>query len=185
MCDYSLMMVPNRLAMEGEELVAHRFRSGTTGFVSCSDFAICRAERQPRNLWCRLKAWVFFSGRSHTSRVHSTGGGSSSREFPAPSVEDRTPVHPSWQLSLNCRPKQTNIGTRCVLMTGPSCGWQCLRKGNESRCCGCRPPRSVRSLPKRYSTATLRDDQRTGWFRPETSPPPCSGGRPKYPRRSC
>jgi len=24
MCDYSLMMVPNRLAIEGEELVAHR-----------------------------------------------------------------------------------------------------------------------------------------------------------------
>lgn len=57
MCDYSLMMVPNRLVMEGEELVAHRFRSGTTGFVSCSDFAIWRAERQPKDLWRRVKAW--------------------------------------------------------------------------------------------------------------------------------
>ena len=57
MCDYSLMMVPNRLAMEGEELVAHRFRSGTMGFVSCSNFAIWRAERQPKDPWRRLKAW--------------------------------------------------------------------------------------------------------------------------------
>ena len=57
MCDYSLMMVPNRLAMEGEELVAHRFRSGTTGFVSCLDFAIWRTERQPKEPWRRLKAW--------------------------------------------------------------------------------------------------------------------------------
>ena len=57
MCDYSLMMVPNRLAMEGEELAAHRFRSGTTGFVSCSDFAIWRTERQPKGSWRRLKAW--------------------------------------------------------------------------------------------------------------------------------
>ncbi len=57
MCDYSLMMVPNRLAVEGEELIAHKFRSGTTGFVSCSDFAIWRAERQPKDTWRRLKAW--------------------------------------------------------------------------------------------------------------------------------
>jgi hypothetical protein len=27
MCDYSLMMIPNRLAIEGEELVAHKFDS--------------------------------------------------------------------------------------------------------------------------------------------------------------
>ncbi|HLH06592.1 MAG TPA: hypothetical protein VKW78_05095 [Terriglobales bacterium] len=57
MCDYSLMMVPNRLAIEGEELVAHKFQSGTTGFVSCSDFVIWRAERQPKGLWGRLKGW--------------------------------------------------------------------------------------------------------------------------------
>ena len=56
MCDYSLMMVPNRLAIEGEELVAHRFQSGTTGFVSCSDFNIWRAERRSKRLWQRLTA---------------------------------------------------------------------------------------------------------------------------------
>lgn len=56
MCDYSLMMVPNRLAIEGEELVAHRFQSGTTGFVSSSDFSIWKAERHAKSIWQRLRA---------------------------------------------------------------------------------------------------------------------------------
>lgn len=57
MCDYSLMMVPNRLATEGDELAAHRFQSGTTGFVSSSDFAIWRAEQRSQSLWRRLTGW--------------------------------------------------------------------------------------------------------------------------------
>jgi len=56
MCDYSLMMVPNRLAMEGEELVAHRFQSGTTGFVCSSDFSAWKAERPSKSFWQRLRA---------------------------------------------------------------------------------------------------------------------------------
>jgi len=48
MCDYSLMMVPNRLAVEGEELVAHRFASGTTGLVSERDFELWTT-RKPRS----------------------------------------------------------------------------------------------------------------------------------------
>ena len=62
MCDYSLMMVPNRLALEGEELAAHRFQSGTTGFVSCSDFEIWRAERRSKSLWRRLTACFSSAG---------------------------------------------------------------------------------------------------------------------------
>jgi hypothetical protein len=38
MCDYSLMMVRNRLAVEGEELVVHKFKSGSVGLVAWSDF---------------------------------------------------------------------------------------------------------------------------------------------------
>ena len=34
MCDYSLAGVPNRLAVEGEELVVHRFPTGTLGLAS-------------------------------------------------------------------------------------------------------------------------------------------------------
>ena len=38
MCDYSLMMIPNRFAIEGEELVAHCFQSGSLGLVSRFDY---------------------------------------------------------------------------------------------------------------------------------------------------
>ena len=34
MCDYSLTGIPNRLAVEGEELVVHRFSSGSIGLAS-------------------------------------------------------------------------------------------------------------------------------------------------------
>jgi hypothetical protein len=37
MCDYSLMNVPNRLAREGEELVTHRFTTGSIGLASHRD----------------------------------------------------------------------------------------------------------------------------------------------------
>jgi len=37
MCDYSLMAVPNRLAQEGEELVMHRFPTGSLGLASPAD----------------------------------------------------------------------------------------------------------------------------------------------------
>jgi hypothetical protein len=34
MCDYSLTGIPNRLAVEGERLIAYRFPNGVMGFVS-------------------------------------------------------------------------------------------------------------------------------------------------------
>jgi hypothetical protein len=34
MCDYSLVSVPNRLAVEGEQLVAYRFSTGAMGLTS-------------------------------------------------------------------------------------------------------------------------------------------------------
>lgn len=37
MCDYSLMAVPNRLAHEGEQLVAHRFPTGSLGLAAPAD----------------------------------------------------------------------------------------------------------------------------------------------------
>ena len=37
MCDYSLAGVPNRLAVEGEQLVVHRFSTGSSGLAApCS-----------------------------------------------------------------------------------------------------------------------------------------------------
>jgi len=57
MCDYSLMAVPNRLAQEGEELVAHRFPSGALGLACPADLrrvTECKPA-QKRGFWCAVK----------------------------------------------------------------------------------------------------------------------------------
>ena len=58
MCDYSLYAIPNRLALRGEELVVHRFATGSIGLASPGDVlagerAACQAS-QP-GFWNRLK----------------------------------------------------------------------------------------------------------------------------------
>ena len=58
MCDYSLMAIPNRLAVSGEELVVHRFEAGTVGLASAFDARRrqeCR-KAQSHGFWSRLKA---------------------------------------------------------------------------------------------------------------------------------
>jgi len=57
MCDYSLMAVPNRLATEGEELVAHRFPTGSLGLASPSDIKrlACPAPAARRGFWCAMR----------------------------------------------------------------------------------------------------------------------------------
>ena len=57
MCDYSLMAVPNRLAQEGEELVAHRFPTGSLGLASPDDLKRLANPPAPvrKSLWCTLK----------------------------------------------------------------------------------------------------------------------------------
>ena len=56
MCDYSLMAVPNRLAQEGEELVAYRFPTGSLGLADPCD--VKRASAPPpranKTLWMRV-----------------------------------------------------------------------------------------------------------------------------------
>ena len=56
MCDYSLMAVPNRLAQEGEELVMHRFPTGSLGFASPCDL---KRQAPPaaaqRSMWRRIR----------------------------------------------------------------------------------------------------------------------------------
>ena len=60
MCDYSLMGVPNRLAVEGEQLVVHRFRSGSLGLAAPLDLEpVNPAAGQPKGRWARLK--LFFN----------------------------------------------------------------------------------------------------------------------------
>lgn len=55
MCDYSLHRYPNRLAVEGEDLVAYRFGGASLGLASPVDvggqIASTRCEAAPRKFW--------------------------------------------------------------------------------------------------------------------------------------
>lgn len=54
MCDYSIMAISNRLAIEGEELAAHRFNSGSVGLVARPELDKWRQSR-PRGIWPHLR----------------------------------------------------------------------------------------------------------------------------------
>lgn len=56
MCDYSLINIPNRLAKTGEDLVTHRFPTGSLGLASPVDLAAAEAKETARpNVWMRLR----------------------------------------------------------------------------------------------------------------------------------
>ena len=57
MCDYSLMSIPNRLAREGEELLAHRFSTGAVGLASSADLQTKAAPPglEPGTFWSVVK----------------------------------------------------------------------------------------------------------------------------------
>lgn len=57
MCDYSLCGLPTRLAAEGEELVVHRFRTGSIGLASPAELAesLRPQARRRRSLWEWIK----------------------------------------------------------------------------------------------------------------------------------
>src|SRR5215472_17616430 len=62
MCDYSLQGLPNRLAVDGEELVTHRFPTGSIGMASPGDIA-SRSAPQPETTcrqpwWLAVKRWL-------------------------------------------------------------------------------------------------------------------------------
>jgi len=67
MCDYSLMAVPNRLAQEGEELVMHRFPTGSLGLASLADRKrAARPQTAHRTFWNVL---TFFFNPPQTDPV--------------------------------------------------------------------------------------------------------------------
>ena len=62
MCDYSLYTFPNRLAREGEDLVAYRFSSGCVGFASPAEAVQPYRTRGTNWLqwnWPVLRTWFF------------------------------------------------------------------------------------------------------------------------------
>jgi len=58
MCDYSLMAISNRVAVSGDELVVHRFQTGTVGLASASDLRKgqdrLKVQVQGHGFWLRL-----------------------------------------------------------------------------------------------------------------------------------
>lgn len=59
MCDYSLHIFPNRLAVDGEELVVHRFGAGSLGLASPADLGpIISASNAAKSWsWSGFKEW--------------------------------------------------------------------------------------------------------------------------------
>jgi hypothetical protein len=63
MCDYSLHVYPNRLAVDGEELVVHRFGGASLGLASPSDLhpvinaSSCEAAAKKPWSWTAIKEW--------------------------------------------------------------------------------------------------------------------------------
>lgn len=56
MCDYSLCGIPNRLAVEGEQLVVHKFTTGSMGLASPADLPVMVGSTETkRTLWQALK----------------------------------------------------------------------------------------------------------------------------------
>jgi hypothetical protein len=90
MCDYSLHIFPNRLAVEGEQLVVHRFGGASLGLASPSELAPTHPATpcEQRGMWNRLKAWFGNQQPSwqSESRVHAVcvppGAGLMLRDIP-------------------------------------------------------------------------------------------------------
>jgi hypothetical protein len=63
MCDYSLLGIPNRLAVEGEQLVVHRFPTGSRGLVSPVELRTSVEELSDHTRagrWSAIKSWFSF-----------------------------------------------------------------------------------------------------------------------------
>lgn len=58
MCDYSLMGVPNRLANEGEDLVVHRFPTGTVGLTEAPSPVACPSSTAKPGVWARIREFI-------------------------------------------------------------------------------------------------------------------------------
>jgi hypothetical protein len=61
MCDYSLGGLPNRLAIEGEELVVHRFSTGSIGLAASADVCPNSAAEGKKTFWQVVKNFFDFS----------------------------------------------------------------------------------------------------------------------------
>jgi hypothetical protein len=72
MCDYSLLGMTNRLAIEGEQLQVYRFPTSSLGLTSPVELQKLREKSSPQpsgGLWSRLKNWFSMRGEPAPSAV--------------------------------------------------------------------------------------------------------------------
>ncbi|HTM38183.1 MAG TPA: hypothetical protein VL156_15640 [Terriglobales bacterium] len=72
MCDYSLMALPNRLAVCGDELVVHRFELGSLGLASAVDILRTAAEQETNlelSFFQKLKRWCYPPAQAECTAV--------------------------------------------------------------------------------------------------------------------
>ena len=51
MCDYSIVALRNRLAVEGEDLITYRFPTGSLGLTSPAELETCKKESRGWRTW--------------------------------------------------------------------------------------------------------------------------------------
>lgn len=69
MCDYSLCGIPNRLAIDGEELVVYRFSTGSMGLASPHDLKACEQANTGgpgKTLWRNLRSLLAQASETRT-----------------------------------------------------------------------------------------------------------------------
>jgi len=59
MCDYSLYTVKNRLACESDDLVLHRFDTGSLGFCAAAELQQEMSRSQLARGWSSFVRWLF------------------------------------------------------------------------------------------------------------------------------
>ena len=77
MCDYSLMAIPNRLAVEGDSLETYRFSTGSIGLASPESIRHSQSATPaiPDGFW--EKFWAFFTStapNASRSSLYPAGG---------------------------------------------------------------------------------------------------------------
>jgi hypothetical protein len=72
MCEYSLMAYSNRIATTGEELVVHRFDTGTVGLASASELDATSPPACSRNLAYRIRTRKSCSPRQAPGEFFAT-----------------------------------------------------------------------------------------------------------------
>jgi len=76
MCDYSLHHFSNRLAVEGEQLLVHRFPTGTLGLASPFDLWTPEepSDQTTAGWWSRVKNWLILSGHRWNEQCDKSSG---------------------------------------------------------------------------------------------------------------